>query len=975
MRKFVWPVLLSLGLVILSCGKEPSSPDPGPDPAATTEVIRVILPDSPFTKVAISDQNGRLKASWETGDRIQVISGSQSQVFTLSKMINPQEAEFSGKSVPGSSFDILYPGTYASVAEAMADVVSPTQDGNGSTAHLRYRALLKGVDTYKEVGFNGVWASAHHGSISLAGVQKVVATLPETVTSLKELSLEMGDKTYTLPLTNVDVSASSQTLTAYLMLAWGESSIAADAQGVLVATDASGEAYSKNITGKELESAVPLTGRYFAGGTGTQADPYLIASAQQLNNMHNSGVLTGGSITYFRLKNDIDASGITNWTPLNNAGTFDKGIDFDGAGHSIKGLTSSGVAYASFAGVLYGNIHDVTFTEATIQATSKCGVVAGFLGTTTNDYARVATCTNVTVSGSTVTSTQPAGGFAGHVRGKGAVTGCKVVNTTVNSASHTGGFVGLADISGVDKYEIPAIFTDCEVNGVTVNQTKDAVSSSIYTGGFIGYTYQAHSFINCHVKGTTVKAVQAAVGNVGGFIGYTDYAGANFQDCTVDAASSVTAKGDRVGGFVGWANVPDAYKACSTAATVTNTAGYTGGFAGYAAGASLYTGCTATGNVTGTQNTGGFAGAIENALIMYCRYADGSVSAGQNVAGGFVGLAETGTILNCYTTGSLSGGSQAGGFMGSAGDVTVEFCYNSGNMSGGAGAFVGKCLNKDASISHCIGWNASLPFCGSNTVGASITEVYAGTAQTVSSQASAQTWPTAVWNLSGSLPVLKDTPLRIPAIFVGDSITWQWARNSNTFDKTNFPLKIPFNPAYMIDNGTSVTVKFHPGFFSRNGYVDKGISGQNTTQMKTRFQKDVIALNPQVVVIMAGTNDLAQGVSEADIAANIGEMASTAKAAGIKVVLCSVTPNDDTYSKLSNPKTKGAHIVKLNTLIKSLADSNGYAWCNYWSSMVTDAETDLSMKMEYRLYDNLHPGPDGYDVMEPIVKAIIDGLL
>ena len=126
---------------------------------------------------------------------------------------------------------------------------------------------------------------------------------------------------------------------------------------------------------------------------------------------------------------------------------------------------------------------------------------------------------------------------------------------------------------------------------------------------------------------------------------------------------------------------------------------------------------------------------------------------------------------------------------------------------------------------------------------------------------------------------------------------------------------------------------------------------------------------------MAGTNDLAQGVTEADIAANIAEMATAAKAAGIKVVLCSVTPNDDTYSRLSNPKTKGAHIVALNKLIKSLADSNGYSWCNYWSSMVTDAESDLSMKVEYRLYDNLHPGPDGYDVMEPIVKAIIDSLI
>ena len=104
-------------------------------------------------------------------------------------------------------------------------------------------------------------------------------------------------------------------------------------------------------------------------------------------------------------------------------------------------------------------------------------------------------------------------------------------------------------------------------------------------------------------------------------------------------------------------------------------------------------------------------------------------------------------------------------------------------------------------------------------------------------------------------------------------------------------------------------------------------------------------------------------------------MALKAANAGIKVVLCSVTPNDDSYSRLSNPKTKGAHIVYLNQLIKTLADANGYAYCNYWSALVTDPVNDLSMKTAYRLYDNLHPGPDGYDVMEGIIKPVLSQLL
>ena len=169
-----------------------------------------------------------------------------------------------------------------------------------------------------------------------------------------------------------------------------------------------------------------------------------------------------------------------------------------------------------------------------------------------------------------------------------------------------------------------------------------------------------------------------------------------------------------------------------------------------------------------------------------------------------------------------------------------------------------------------------------------------------------------------------------------------------------------------------MTVNFHPGFFSGNNYVDRGVSGQNTTQMLARFDKDIVDLNPKVVVIMGGTNDLAQGVTKKQILANITAMAEKADAAGIKVVLCSVTPCNDNYSKLS-PKNKGPHIIELNGMIKEYVDSKGFTYCNYWPALVADDQ--LALHPDYCLYDHLHPGPDGYDVMEAIIKPIIDGLL
>ena len=99
---------------------------------------------------------------------------------------------------------------------------------------------------------------------------------------------------------------------------------------------------------------------------------------------------------------------------------------------------------------------------------------------------------------------------------------------------------------------------------------------------------------------------------------------------------------------------------------------------------------------------------------------------------------------------------------------------------------------------------------------------------------------------------------------------------------------------------------------------------------------------------MGGTNDLAQGVTKKQILANLTAMAEKADAAGIKVVLCSVTPCNDNYSKL-NPKNKGPHIVELNGMIKEYVDSKGFTYCNYWPALVADDQ--LALHPNYCLYD------------------------
>ncbi len=206
------------------------------------------------------------------------------------------------------------------------------------------------------------------------------------------------------------------------------------------------------------------------------------------------------------------------------------------------------------------------------------------------------------------------------------------------------------------------------------------------------------------------------------------------------------------------------------------------------------------------------------------------------------------------------------------------------------------------------------------------------------------------------------------AVFIGDSITWQWGTTPNKRDKDKIVIPMNPMPSWMKDAGTQVEITWHPAFFTSNGYVDKGKSGERTDEMLKRYQSDVLSQDPFCVVIMGGTNDLAQGYSKDQILSNIKSMAEKAAEANMKVVLCSVTPCNMTYSRLT-PHEKGTHIVALNRMIKEYAAEKGFTYCDYYPALV--AEDGYSLKDEYCLYDKLHPNPDAYTVMEEIIQKIL----
>ena len=173
--------------------------------------------------------------------------------------------------------------------------------------------------------------------------------------------------------------------------------------------------------------------------------------------------------------------------------------------------------------------------------------------------------------------------------------------------------------------------------------------------------------------------------------------------------------------------------------------------------------------------------------------------------------------------------------------------------------------------------------------------------------------------------------------------------------------------------GNSITEGWHLAeMFPGKPYVNRGISGQTTPQMLVRFRPDVVALKPKVVVILAGTNDIASNTGPSTIEMiedNIASMAEIAHANGIKVVLSSVLPVFDYPWKPGlEPAPK---IIALNKWIKNYAAKHGHVYVDYHSA-TSDSRGGMRPELAS---DGVHPTEAGYRVMTPLAEAAIEKAL
>lgn len=195
--------------------------------------------------------------------------------------------------------------------------------------------------------------------------------------------------------------------------------------------------------------------------------------------------------------------------------------------------------------------------------------------------------------------------------------------------------------------------------------------------------------------------------------------------------------------------------------------------------------------------------------------------------------------------------------------------------------------------------------------------------------------------------------------------------------KLAVPAKDEPRVVFMGDSITDMWVQPRFGaFFPGKPYIGRGIGGQTTPQMLLRFRADVIALQPQVVVILAGTNDIAGNtgpITLEETEGNIASMAELARANGIRVVLSSVMPvsnyGHDGEGKPVDMRIKRSteKILELNAWIKKHAAENEYVYLDYFSAMVDDQGL---LKKELS-EDGLHPNGAGYAVMAPLAEKAI----
>lgn len=460
-------------------------------------------------------------------------------------------------------------------------------------------------------------------------------------------------------------------------------------------------------------------------GSGTAADPYIVASAEDLAKINN--VLEENKTKYFKQTADIDFTGViteTNpWVPINPSLAKEgdetdpaqlRKLVYDGNNKKISNFNGGGAIFA----VLSGSVKDLTIENANVTCTKKNvgGILAGTVGTT--ESVNEVVLKNIHIVGATLNNDyNRTGPLAAYVIG-GIVEDCSATST-IQSNARTGGLIGRMDGGVINNCS-----AECDIK-----------VAGYMGGGLVGEASNIN-VTDCRAKGNVLEEL---------------------------ASSSYS----HLGGLVGQLGGKCVFEKSYSSVNVTGLAHMAGGLVGdiQQEGSNVtFSQCFATGNVTlphdpstGNQaHAGGLLGslqALNSTLTISNCYATGNITV-RRYSSGFIGTTYGGggkskiTVTNSYTTSDLSGivlQDRCGLFFGQSGKYEEK----------DEGGNVIATYYADIKCSGFVAWNTGgWAFSYQDVV--PVDGNYCGNEGTVSQQATALGWDTSIWDLSGNLPTLKN---------------------------------------------------------------------------------------------------------------------------------------------------------------------------------------------------------------------------
>ena len=545
MNKNLGLLLSAISTLVLfaSCTRE----NPIETSVSVPVTISVSMPEEGFSKVSLtqdSNPDGAVKLSWESTDIITVKDAdneSKSVDFSYKSGAGTVSAEFTALDISPLAGATKYNIYLAS--NLPGGFNEQTQASVGSTAHLGYAATLSGVDKYDGATFSQIWAETNGGgTFTSSSVLRIRAQMPtaDIADAVRKVTVKASAdifnerNTLSITIDSPGVEGDGKVVTVYATLPAGDVEIDSGTE-LLFQFQVSPDANDKYTAYRRMASATTLNSgqvNFFkincpdiesSAGTdddGTAEHPYLIGDRNQLDKMRD--LLENDTRVFFEMVDDVDLDGV-DWVPVATGGDDNIRIDFDGGGHTIYNLTVDAVNgaaassdYAGFLSFLWGEVHDVIFDGADVNAGGiYAGVAAGYLGVSSH----VGVCKNVTVRNSRVSSGSYAGGLGGRVRKGSGFTNCYVINTAVTSTgASVGGLFGYFDANGGGSV------SDCAAERVTVT------GSTHYGGGLIGLIETNDvNITRCHTSGLVKTSGSGR--HYGGLVGSVQGSNVSISNC------------------------------------------------------------------------------------------------------------------------------------------------------------------------------------------------------------------------------------------------------------------------------------------------------------------------------------------------------------------------------------------------------------------------------------------------------------